>query len=189
MLFWLHAWLIINLVPYLRPSIPDEDELTAFFGFWFSSFSILSLLIQLFLTRKVVGVFGVGISLYILPAGILIGALTILFVPGLWSAVFIKSADGSLKQSINKSAIELLALPVPTEIKNQAKTFIDVVVDSLATGLSGIILITLVNVLAISPGLSAYLITAGIVMVLFCHQGTKRICIVIQTQTQTIQTG
>lgn len=144
------AVLVARLVDYQFSAIsssriPDEDELTAFFGFWFSNFSIISLLIQLFLTRKIVGVLGVGISLYILPAGLLIGALTILFLPGLWSAVFIKSADGSLKQSINKSAVELLALPVPTEIKNQAKTFIDVVVDSLATGLSGIILITLVN--------------------------------------------
>lgn len=144
------AVLVARLVDYQFSAISssriaDEDELTAFFGFWFSNFNIVSLLIQLFLTRKIVGVFGVGISLYILPAGLLIGALTILFLPGLWSAVFIKSADGSLKQSINKSAIELLALPVPTEIKNQAKTFIDVVVDSFATGLSGIILITLVN--------------------------------------------
>ncbi len=130
--------------------IADEDELTAFFGFWFSNFNILSLVIQLFLTRRVVGVYGVGVSLYILPAGLLIGALSVLFVPGLWSAVFIKSVDGSLKQSINKSAIELLVLPVPTEIKNQAKTFIDVVVDSFATGLSGIILITLVNGLDLS---------------------------------------
>jgi AAA family ATP:ADP antiporter len=148
------AVLVARLVDYQFSAIsssriPDEDELTAFFGFWFSNFSIISLLIQLFLTRKIVGVLGVGISLYILPAGLLIGALTILFLPGLWSAVFIKSCDGSLKQSINKSAIELLALPVPTEIKNQAKTFIDVVVDSLATGLSGIILITLVNGLAL----------------------------------------
>ena len=148
------AVLVARLVDYQFSAISssriaDEDELTAFFGFWFSNFSIISLLIQLFLTRKIVGVLGVGISLYILPAGLLIGALTILFLPGLWSAVFIKSADGSLKQSINKSAIELLALPVPTEIKNQAKTFIDVVVDSLATGLSGIILITLVNGLSL----------------------------------------
>ncbi len=148
------AVLVARLVDYQFSAISsaritDQDELTAFFGFWFSNFNIISLLIQLFLTRKIVGVFGVGISLYILPAGLLIGALTVLFIPGLWSAVFIKSADGSLKQSINKSAIELLALPVPTEIKNQAKTFIDVVVDSLATGLSGIILITLVNGLSL----------------------------------------
>ncbi|KPL17199.1 MAG: hypothetical protein AMS23_06385 [Bacteroides sp. SM1_62] len=130
--------------------IPDEDELTAFFGFWFSNFNILSLIIQLFITRRVVGLFGVGLSLYFLPAGIFIGALALLFVPGLWSAIFVKLCDGSLKQSINKAAIELLALPIPAEIKNQAKTFIDVVVDSFATGLSGIILVTLVNGLAIS---------------------------------------
>jgi AAA family ATP:ADP antiporter len=130
--------------------IPDEDELTAFFGFWFSNFNILSLVIQLFITRKVVGLFGVGLSLYFLPAGIFMGALALLFAPGLWSAIFVKLCDGSLKQSINKSAIELLALPIPAEIKNQAKTFIDVVVDSFATGLSGIILVALVNVLAIS---------------------------------------
>ena len=147
--------LVARLVDYQFSAISsariaDEDELTAFFGFWFSNFNILSLLIQLFLTRKVVGTLGVGISLYILPAGILVGALAVLFVPGLWSAVFIKSADGSLKQSINKSAIELLVLPVPTEIKNQAKSFIDVVVDSLATGLSGVLLVTLVNGLDLS---------------------------------------
>ena len=130
--------------------IPDEDKLTAFFGFWFSNFNILSLIIQLFITRRVVGLFGVGLSLYFLPAGIFIGALALLFVPGLWSAIFVKLCDGSLKQSINKSAIELLALPIPAEIKNQAKTFIDVVVDSFATGLSGIILVTLVNGLTIS---------------------------------------
>jgi AAA family ATP:ADP antiporter len=162
------AVLVARLVDYQfsaisSSKIADEDELTSFFGFWFSNFNIISLLIQLFLTRKVVGVFGVGISLYILPAGILIGALAVLFVPGLWSAVFIKSADGSLKQSINKSAIELLVLPVPAEIKNQAKTFIDVVVDSLATGLSGIILIMLVNGL----DLSTRFISLSIILLVF----------------------
>ena len=69
----------------------------------------------------------VGVSLLILPSGIFVGAIAILFSPHLWSAILIRIADGSLKQSINKSGIELLALPIPTHIKNQAKTFIDVV--------------------------------------------------------------
>ena len=50
-------------------------------------------------------------------------------------------ADGSLKQSINKAAIELLIMPISPEIKNQTKTFIDVFVDSLATGIIGLALI------------------------------------------------
>ncbi len=125
--------------------ITNEDELAAFFGFWFSNFNLFSLLIQLFITRKVVGIYGVGISLFFLPVGILIGALAILILPGLWPAILIKAADGSLKQSVNKSAIELLAFPIPVDIKNQAKTFIDVFIDSFATGISGLLLIFLVN--------------------------------------------
>jgi len=124
--------------------IQDGDQLTAFFGFWFSTLNIISLLIQIFLTRRIVGVFGVGTSLLFLPGGIFISALTILFFPYLWSAVLLKISDGSLKQSINKSGIELLALPIPVNIKNQAKTFIDVFVDSLATGIGGVLLIVVV---------------------------------------------
>ena len=126
-------------------SIPDPDKLTAFFGFWFSNFNLLSLVIQLFVTRRVVGVFGVGTSLLFLPGAIFFGAVAMLFFPVLGAAVFIKLSDGSLKQSINKSATELLALPIPFEIKNKTKSFIDVFVDSAATGIGGLILIFLVN--------------------------------------------
>ncbi|MCB0599129.1 MAG: hypothetical protein KDD28_33970, partial [Phaeodactylibacter sp.] len=126
-------------------AIPDPDELAAFFGFWFSNFNVISLAIQLFLTRRVVGAFGVGYSLFVLPLGIFIGAAALLFFPELWAAVFIKLADGSLKQSINKAAIELLGLPIPIDIKNKTKTFIDVFIDSAATGLSGLLLIFLVT--------------------------------------------
>ena len=138
--------------------ISDPDELTAFFGFWFSNFNLLSLIIQLFLTRRIVGVFGVGTSLLFLPAGIFIGAVMVLFAPSLFAAILIKLADGSLKQSINKSAVELLALPIPLAIKNKTKTFIDVFVDSVATGIGGIILILLVNAFHLSTSFISLII-------------------------------
>lgn len=126
-------------------AIADPDELAAFFGFWFSTINVVSLVIQLFLTSRVVGVLGVGTSLLFLPAGILAGAALFFVFPELWAVVIIKMADGSFKQSINKSATELLGLPIPFEIKNRTKTFIDVVVDSSATGLAGFILIFIVH--------------------------------------------
>ncbi|MDP3441677.1 MAG: hypothetical protein Q8T08_02355, partial [Ignavibacteria bacterium] len=138
--------------------ISDPDELTAFFGFWFSNFNLISLFIQLFITRRVVGVFGVGTSLFFLPGGIFIGALMVLFSPLLFAAVFIKLADASLKQTINKSASELLALPIPLEIKNKAKSFIDVFVDSVATGIAGLILILLVNGFQLSTQMISFMI-------------------------------
>ncbi|MFH1528801.1 MAG: hypothetical protein ABIG69_19525 [Bacteroidota bacterium] len=123
----------------------NEDELTVFFGFWFSTMNIVSLLVQIFVTRRAVGVFGVGTSLFFLPSGIFLGTVALLINPAVWSAVFLKLSDGSLKQSINKSSMELLALPIPVEIKNQTKSFIDIFVDSAATGLGGIILIIMTS--------------------------------------------
>ncbi|MCB0641022.1 MAG: HEAT repeat domain-containing protein [Phaeodactylibacter sp.] len=130
--------------------IPDPDELTAFFGFWFSTFNVISLLVQLLLTRRLVGMVGVGTSLFFLPVSIALGAGLLLFFPELWAAIFIKMNDSSLKQSVNKAAVELLSLPIPSKVKNQTKTFIDVVVDSVATGIGGLILIFLVNGLDLS---------------------------------------
>ena len=124
--------------------IPDQDELTAFFGFWLSTFSVISLGLQLFVTRKVVSTFGVGSALLFLPVAIFIAVIFLILFPGiLAAAVLLKMSDGGLKQSINKAAIELLILPVPEDYKNQTKTFIDVFVDSLATGISGILLLFL----------------------------------------------
>lgn len=125
----------------------DPDELASFFGFWFSTMNIISLLIQLFLTKKVVGRYGVGFSLFLLPIGILLPGILLLFIPQLWVAILLRVNEGSLKQSVNKAGIELLALPIPLEVKNQTKTFIDVFVDSLATGMGGLILIVFISVL------------------------------------------
>ncbi|WP_239986426.1 MULTISPECIES: MFS transporter [Arenibacter] len=135
---------------YASRFIQDQDELTAFFGFWFSTLSVISLLIQLFLTKRIVGTFGVGKSLLWLPSGILLGSFLLLVVPQLWVVVFIKIVDGSLKQSVNKAATELLSIPIPIEIKKKTKTFTDVVVDSIATGMAGFILIFFINGLEIS---------------------------------------
>ena len=143
--------------------IPNEDELTSFFGFWFSNMNILSLIIQLFFTRKVVGVFGVGASLFFLPAGIFVGTFAVFISPHLWSAILLRISDGSLKQSINKSSMELLALPVPVEIKKQTKSYIDIFVDSFATGIGGLILL----VLSSGFDISIRYISLGTLLLLF----------------------
>ena len=145
--------------------IPDPDELTAFFGFWFATFNVVSLLTQLFLTRRVVGTFGVGTSLFILPATIMIAVIFLLVMPELLIAVvFLKMSDGGLKQSINKAAMELLIMPIPNDVKTQTKTFIDVFVDSFATGIIGLVLIFLIQ----GFDLSTNAISFAIVILLLC---------------------
>ena len=122
-------------------AIKNPEELASFFGFWFSTFNVLALILQLFFTNRVLSKLGVSSTLLILPLGIALGCLLFLTFPELWVLVLIKGLDGSFKQSFNKAAFELSIMPIPLNIKNQAKSYIDVVVDSIATGLSGFMLI------------------------------------------------
>lgn len=131
-------------------AITDEDALTAFFGFWLSNLSLASLCVQLFLTSRIMKTFGIMVSLFFLPVGICIGAIGILVQPALWSAILIKVSDGGFKHSINKSGLELLSLPIPSKVKNRAKAFIDVFVNSAATGIGGILLILFLNYLGVA---------------------------------------
>ncbi|MDC6361805.1 MULTISPECIES: hypothetical protein [Flavobacteriaceae] len=161
--------LVAKLVDYLfsdfaAKSIEDPEELSAFLAFWFSTFNLLSLAVQLFLTQRIVGIWGVGFSLLLLPLGILFGAVFFLIIPELSAIVAIKAMDGVLKQSINKSASELLALPLPFELKNRTKSFIDVVVDSIATGFAGLLLIFFVIGLNLGTT-SITLLIIGLVLV------------------------
>lgn len=171
--------LVAKLVDYqfsalASAAISDPDELASFFGFWFSSFNMLSLLIQLFLTRVVLDRLGVGKALYFLPGAILIGTLAVLVAPVLWAGILVKMADGSLKQSINKAAAELLYLPISREVKGRVKTFIDVFVDSFATGLSGLLLIFVVRGLDLSVQLTSLFVLAALALWLYFTKQIRR---------------
>ena len=126
---------------FAHRALPNSDELASFLGFWFSTFNVIALLIQLFITNRVLGYLGVTSTMLILPLGIALGCLLFITVPELWVLIIIKGLDGSFKQSLNKAAAELSILPIPYAIKNQAKSFIDIVVNSVATGLAGFLLI------------------------------------------------
>lgn len=161
--------IVANLVDFQfsaisSEAIRDEDELTAFFGFWLSNLSLLSLGVQLFGTSRIIKRFGVGASLYLLPSGIMIGSLVLIAAPVLWAAILVKVSDGSFKQSINKAGLELLILPIPASVKNQVKAIIDVFVDHLATGISGLLLILMTQFFPFgSRGIS--LLIVGIVLI------------------------
>jgi len=144
--------------------IETEDQLMAFFGFWLSNLGIASLIIQLFLTRRIMKVLGVIASLFFLPLGIFIGSIGILMHPALWSAIVMKVSDGGFKQSINRSGIELLILPIPSGVKNKSKTFIDVAIDSLATGMGGLLLIVLAGQLGLSQQYLSLIVIGFIVL-------------------------
>jgi len=136
----------------------DPNKLASFFGFWFSSFNIISLLIQLFLTNRLLARYGVSRNLLLLPLGLFLGSALFFIFPELWVLILVKGVDGSFKQSINKASFELSMLPVSYETKKQAKPFIDVVVDSIATGIAGFLLIFIIKGLHVNTNYITMLI-------------------------------
>ena len=148
----------------------NEDRLTAFFGFWFSSFNVIGLVIQLLLTQRIVQWFGVSGALFLLPAGLGVGVILMFLMPGLPSAIFSRLVDGSLKQSLHRAGVEMLFLPVSSAVKERIKTYIDVLIDSAAGGLGGLLLLFLVDFMGVSvmgiSGLVAFFVIAWLVCVL-----------------------
>ena len=141
----------------------NEDRLTAFFGFWFSTFNVIGLIIQLLLTQRIVQWLGVSGALMFLPAGLGLGVVLMFVNPGISSAIFSRLVDGSLKQSLHRAGVEMLFLPVSTAVKGRIKTYIDVLIDSAAGGLGGLLLLFLtdwmnVSVMGISGPVAIFVI-------------------------------
>jgi AAA family ATP:ADP antiporter len=136
----------------------DQDRLAAFFGFWYSTFNIVALVIQLLLTQRVVQGLGVSGAMLFLPAGLGLGVVVMLFMPGLSAATFSRAVDGSLKQSLGRASMEMLFLPLAEETKKKVKTYIDVFIDSLAGGVGGLLLIAVTQVLHLSVPQISYVI-------------------------------
>jgi ATP:ADP antiporter, AAA family len=131
-------------------SFGSQDQLTSFFGTLTAYGGVLSLIIQVFLTSRILKRFGVGVSILFLPISLFIGSLFLVFRPSLWAVAFLKISDLSFSNSIHRSGVELLYLPIPIRIKNQVKGFIDMFIDRLGRGVGGILLFLFSSVITLS---------------------------------------
>jgi HEAT repeat protein len=104
---------------------------------------VLCVATQLLLTASVLRRFGLGPVLFLLPVGLLAGSAGLLAAASLAAAVLLKGVDKVLRYSIDRPAMELLYLPLPTGIKLPAKSFIDTVAWRAGDGLAGIAVLLL----------------------------------------------
>ncbi len=122
-------------------SFPDMNQLSGFFGAYYGYVNAASLALQVLFTGRVINNLGVKWAILIMPITIAGGSTIFLFAPVLWSAILLKFGDDGLGNSVNRSAIELLYLPVDPAVKERMKIFIDSVVVRLSGGLGGIIIL------------------------------------------------
>jgi AAA family ATP:ADP antiporter len=118
-----------------------QDALAAFFGSFNAWVGALCVATQVLLTAGILRRFGLGPALFLLPAGLLLGSGGLLVSGTLVAAVLLKGVDKVLRYSIDRPAVELLYLPVPTEVKLPAKSFIDTVAWRAGDALAGLAVI------------------------------------------------
>ncbi len=118
-------------------AFPTERELTGFLATFYGRVSLIALFFQLLVLPRMLMRFGVGSALLLMPLGILVGTLSLFVLPALWAAVLLRGADQSFEHSADKVGRELLFLPVPMEVKQRVKVFIDVFIDRGFRGLAG----------------------------------------------------
>jgi hypothetical protein len=134
-----------------------RDEMTAFFGTLAAILNTGSFLLQMFGTPRLLKRYGIKAGLRVLPTGFLVGCAALLATaqrPGLAltaAALAVLLSDG-FRFSVDKASVELLYLPIPRATKDQAKPFVDTVVDRFAGALSGFLWLALTWLFHIDQG-------------------------------------
>ena len=124
-----------------KAAYPSKDGLTAFFGSYYAWVAMITFFSQVILTRKLLTAFGLIPSLFLLPASLFAGSLSILVWPGLFSATVTRLTDAVLRTSVNQSGMEMLYLPLSATVMRRVKTFVDVVLQRLGDGAAGLIVL------------------------------------------------
>lgn len=118
-----------TMVDYVFKSTVDANVAHASLGPLFSRFyfglNLLSLLIQLFLAPWLFRILGVSRGLVLLPALLLAGALGAFAFGGIAIAMGLKGLDGAFRNSLHRSALEMLYFPLSQSARHRYKALID----------------------------------------------------------------
>ena len=107
--------------------------LMSFFALYHTSVGVLALGLQTALTRRALDRLGLGGTLAVPPVVVALGAVLAAIVPGVWPRVAVRGVQAVLRNSLFRSAYELLYTPLAPERKRPTKALLDVGADRLGT--------------------------------------------------------
>jgi AAA family ATP:ADP antiporter len=137
---------------FAKERFPTERELTAFMGSFNGIYlNLVNFVFQFFLTAAVVRWVGVGGVLQIMPVAISAASIGILAAPGVLTTSIARLTEAATRYTFNRTGMELLYLPLPLELRNRVKAFLDIFVDRMGRGLGGLLLQLFTVVLGIRP--------------------------------------
>jgi AAA family ATP:ADP antiporter len=122
------TFLYFQQAALVRDNFHDRATQTAFFAQVDLAANVLTLVVQLFLTGRILGYFGVGLTLMVLPLLSMLGFTTLAAMPAISTLVVFQVLRRSCDYAVARPAREVLYTVVPREDRYKAKNIIDTVV-------------------------------------------------------------
>jgi ATP:ADP antiporter, AAA family len=125
-----------------------EEATTAITGFlarvqlWTSG---IGFIIQVAFTSRIHRYLGIGFALMLLPLSLGATGVVMLLNAALWAPGLARVLDQSLRYTVDKTTREILYMPLPSNLKFEAKPFVDVTVDRFAKGIGAVLLLVLIK--------------------------------------------
>ncbi|MET0792175.1 MAG: hypothetical protein ABW061_11695 [Polyangiaceae bacterium] len=124
------------------------QALLAFFSLFWLVVGVVSFLLQLSLGRWALEKLGLAVNIAVLPGIIILGAAFGLVVPGLPSASLLRGAEAVQRNTLFRSAYELLYTPLPEAQKRATKGMIDIGFDRFGTVIGSAVALLALHVFA-----------------------------------------
>ena len=119
------TFLYFQQASLVRDNFHDRGAQTAFFAQIDLVVNVITLVVQLFFTGRIVGILGVGVTLAILPALTLLGFGALAALPAVSTLVVFQVLRRSSDYAIARPTREVLYTVVPREDRYKTKGFID----------------------------------------------------------------
>jgi len=159
--------------------IADSEAMVAFFARFYAVIGLATFVVQSLLGPTMLRRCGIGLTLAVLPLILVVGGITALAVPRIWSVVVLRAGQGVVWNSFFRSAFELLYTPLPPSAKRPTKTIIDVAADRAGDLIGGALTLAVLALVPFAPieatvamAIVVALALLGVVFVL--HRGYVR---------------
>jgi ATP:ADP antiporter, AAA family len=135
----------LNMYTEANQGRQATDAITSFLGMVQLWTSTLGFLIQVFLTSRIHRFLGIGFALILLPMSLGSTGMIIMFSLVGWAPSLARVLDQSLRYTVDKTTREILYMPLPSDVKFEAKPFVDVTVDRIAKALGALLCLVLIQ--------------------------------------------
>jgi AAA family ATP:ADP antiporter len=117
------------------------EQIAAFMSTFYLFQNIVTFILQSVFTGLIVRTLGVGGTLKLMPSAIAAASLGSFFAPGVLTASITRLTEAASRYTFNRTGMEILYLPLPADLRNRTKAFVDIFVDRMGRGIGGMLLV------------------------------------------------